>query len=211
MLVVSSHMASCFASHLEDPSLALNGSSTPFQRPFLRLIIQGQSAVAIFFVLLGFVNSSNVIQASHRGLTQDALLQLTSCPLRRAVRLVIPAAMITVISWFLCQFGCFLHASRWSDNNWFHYTSPRPSQTWISASASLFEELRSTWLYGENQYATEQWTMKYLLQGTGLVYTTLLGTISTTPSFRLLVEVCLYLWSWSAGYGKRFPLNLDIY
>lgn len=147
------------------------------------------------------MNSLSTIQLVRCSATQDALSRLASTSFRRASGLIIPATAITVLAWLLCQVGAFKQALG-SDIGFFQRTSPRPSRSWYIASQDLLWELCSTWLYGTNRYVPDLWASTYILQGTLLVYTTLLTTVYVSPRFRLLVEVLLYIWSWSSGHGK---------
>ncbi|KFZ18230.1 hypothetical protein V501_01329 [Pseudogymnoascus sp. VKM F-4519 (FW-2642)] len=166
----------------------------------MRLVIQGQSAVAIFFVLLGFVNSLKTIQLARCGAFTDALTTLSSSSFRRAGRLVIPSMAVTMIAWALCQVGAFQAAHR-GHIDWLRRTSPEPSASWLAAGQDLVRGLTSTWLSDSNSYDPDLWTVKHLFKGTLLVYTTLLVTISVTPRSRLFVEIMLYISSWHDGHA----------
>ncbi|EDN02496.1 hypothetical protein I7I51_07493 [Histoplasma capsulatum] len=126
IFVVSSHITLCFARGIVPPSKGQDGPSTLFQRPFFRLIGQGNAFVAIFFVLLGFCNSLRAIQLSRARTVSDALSTLSRSSLRRICRLVTPAAVVVVISWSLCQLNFFYLAQR-SDAFWLQSTTPKPS------------------------------------------------------------------------------------
>lgn len=205
-MVVVSHLTSCFAEHVENPSLSPNGPITLFQRPFLRLIVQGESSVAILFVLLGYMHSVKIIQLAQCGAPYEALSSLATRSFHRFGRLFFPTAAATIIAWFLCQLGAFRMAQQ-SNINFLQRASPDPSENWYTATTDLFHELSMMWLQGYNKYEPQLWTVTYLLQGTLLIYTTLMATVVATSNFRMLAYVTLYLWSWSSGYGK-FSLQL---
>ncbi|KKA18906.1 hypothetical protein T310_7146 [Rasamsonia emersonii CBS 393.64] len=164
VFVVSSHVTLCFARYIVPPALAENGPSALFQRPFLRLVGQGNAWVAVFFVLLGFVNSLKTVQLARVGAVNDALNSLASSTFRRTGRLVFPATAVTILAWFFCQLGAFNLATR-TDAYWVRTTSPRPSASWVRAIDDLIRQLISTWVYGENAYDQPQWALINLFKG----------------------------------------------
>lgn len=182
------------------PSAGMDGPVSLFQRPFLRLIGQGNAAVAVFFVLLGFVNSLKPIRQSRSRCASDALPSLASSSFRRTGRLVFPAAAVTVISWLLCQLG-FLGLARSSNAFWLLATTPSPSPSWPQAVRDLIHELVFTWVDAENRYDQPQWALLHLLRGSTSIYSVFLATSNATPAFRLAVEIILYIWSWISKDG----------
>jgi peptidoglycan/LPS O-acetylase OafA/YrhL len=168
------------------------------QRPILRLVAQGNAWVAVFFILLGYVNSLKCIQQSRAGQTDAALGALASSAFRRTGRLVFPAAAVTILAWFACQLGAF-QLALYSDAYWLRTTSPEPSSTWVYAIRDLGQELVATWLWFRNRYDQPQWALMFLLKGSLFVFMVLLVTVRTTPKFRAFAEFVLYAWSWSTG------------
>lgn len=175
---------------------APNFDDTPllFQRPFFRLIGQGRAWVAIFFVLLGFVNSLKAVRQIRDGLPSEAMQTLALSAFRRTGRLVFPAAAVTVIVWFVTQFGVFNFALN-ADSFWLRTTGSWPSDTWGIAIDDLIRQLASTWLYGSNAYDQPQWALLSLFKGSLYVYIVLLATVHTSPHFRLFAEAALYIYS----------------
>ncbi|KAJ9257457.1 hypothetical protein DTO212C5_8906 [Paecilomyces variotii] len=196
--VVASHTTLCFARYIVPPSFGEDGSVALFQRPFFRLVGQGQAFVAIFFVLLGFVNSLKPATLARSGAVSDALNTLATSAFRRTGRLVFPAAAVTVIAWFFCQFGAFKIAKK-TDAYWLSATSPQPSPSWPAAVGHLVRQLISTWVYGDNQYDQPQWALLSLFKASLYVFMTLLATVNTSPRFRLTAEIILYMWSWATN------------
>lgn len=206
LLVVSSHTTLCFARSVVPPSLGQDGPVNLFQRPFLRLIGQGNAAVAIFFILLGFVNSIKTIQLSRAGYTQDAVSSLGTGLFRRTGRLVFPAALMTAVSWLCCQSGLYNLARR-TDAYWLQVTSASTSSSWSEAFRSLGWEVVATWVVGENYYDQPQWALFYLFKGSLYIYLVLLATTHITPPFRLAAEVLLYMWSWISNDSENGTLS----
>lgn len=194
--MVASHTCLSFATYLVPPSFSETGNSILFQRPFFRLIIQGQAWVAIFVVLLGFVNALKPLQLARRGASADALAALSSGAFRRKGRLVVPAALVTVLAWLLCQFGVF-QLGRRVDAYWLRATSPKPSPSFGTAIVDLVRQVAGTWMYGENAYDQPQWALLHLFRGSLYVFMTLLALVNTTPLFRLCAQLVLYAYSWA--------------
>lgn len=162
--MVASHTCLSFATYLIPPSFAETGKSILFQRPFFRLVIQGQAWVAIFLVLLGFVNALKPLQLARRGATADALAALSTGAFRRKWRLVFPAALMTILAWLLCQFGAFQLGKR-VDAYWLRATSPQRSPSLGAAVVDLIRQIAGTWMYGENAYDQPQWALLPLFRG----------------------------------------------
>ncbi|KAJ5988941.1 Acyltransferase 3 [Penicillium waksmanii] len=179
IFVVASHTSLCFATFLIPPSVVETGKSTLFQRPFFRLVIQGQAWVAMFFVLLGFVNSLKPLQLARSGAVSEALGSLSTGAFRRTGRLL----------------------ARRVDVFWLRSTAPKPSVSLVAAVEDLVRELAGTWLYGENAYDQPQWALLPLFRGSLYVFMTLLALINATPRFRLCAETLLYSWSWATLDG----------
>ncbi|KAL9617107.1 MAG: hypothetical protein Q9160_008097 [Pyrenula sp. 1 TL-2023] len=180
------------------PRSAEKGPYFIFQLPIFRLFAQGQAWVAIFFVLLGFVNSLKTIQQSRSGEHAAALSALASSSFKRTGRLVFPAATVTVLAWFACQLG-FNRLALSSEAYWMRITSSEPSASWVVAIDDLIKAIISTWFFAENPYDQPQWALVYLFKGSLYVFMVLLATNRTTPRFRVLVYAILYTWSWSIG------------
>ncbi|KAK5507868.1 hypothetical protein LTR07_011092 [Exophiala xenobiotica] len=202
--VVSSHLVLCYARGLIPPCCA-PGSTSPslFQRPILRLVASGHSWVAIFFILMGFVNALAPLRLARSGQADKALNKLASSSFSRIFRLVLPATAATIISWFICNIGLYRTAGM-SDAFWLTTTTPRPSTTWLQALQDLLAGLSATWRYGpENPYDQPQWALIYLLQGSFMVISALFLTAAMTPAWRTVtisVLVCWSLnWSWLIG------------
>ena len=197
--VVASHTVLSFWRDIVPPSVDKEGHLVGLmQRPILRLVAQGNAWLAVFFILLGYVNSLKCIAQSRAGKTDTALHILASNSFRRTGRLVFPAAAVTVLAWLACQLGAF-DLARESDAYWLRTTAPRSSSTWLGAVGDLLAGLVDTWLRSSNPYDQPQWALLPLLKGSMLVFMVLLITVRTTPRFRLLVEVFLYTWSWLRG------------
>ncbi|KAJ4290633.1 hypothetical protein N0V90_010851, partial [Kalmusia sp. IMI 367209] len=206
--VAASHLVLCFGRHFIPPCCADDDTQTPwlFQRPILRLIASGHSWVAIFFVLLGFVNALKPIKQARSGDSDSALVGLSTAAFRRSFRLVLPATVATVISWILCQLGAY-EIARNSDAYWLYLNTPPPTESWCMAIEDLVRALMATWRLGDsNPYDQPQWALIYLLQGSIMAFFVLLATVQLTSVWRsVTIALCLF-WSWSWSYHLKDPL-----
>lgn len=206
--VAASHLVLCFARQYYLPCCADDTNRTPllFQRPIFRLIASGHAWVAIFFVLLGFVNALKPIRQARNGDSESALSGLSKAAFRRSFRLVLPAATATIISWALCQLGTY-EISRNSDAFWLYLNTPAPAGSFCEAISDLVKSLLATWrLGGNNKYDQPQWALIHLLQGSIITFFVLLATVQLTSVWRsVTVALCLF-WSWSWTQALNDPL-----
>lgn len=189
------------------PPCCAKDSTTPylFQRPIFRLVIAGHSWVALFFILMGFVNSLKPLQLARSGQIDKALQKLASSAFSRIFRLVLPAGTATIISWLICNLGLYAMSAS-SDAFWLNTTTPLPSDGWQQAFKDLVSGLRGTWVYwGVNPYDQPQWALVFLLQGSVMIISALSLVISMTPGWRTVTLVILAFWSlnWSRVIADR--------
>lgn len=187
------------------PLVVETGESFLWQRPYFRLIGQGNAWVAVFFVLLGYVNSLKAVQLARAGAVGDALSSLATSTFRRTGRLVFPATAITIIAWFICQLGGNKLGTR-TDAWWVRETSMEPSESWFGAFKDLVIAVVMTWTEGDNPYDQPQWALIHLFKGSLYVFLTLLALVNTSSRFRLTAEVFLYIFSWYTNDGKSLFL-----
>ncbi|KAJ4350480.1 uncharacterized protein N0V89_009101 [Didymosphaeria variabile] len=208
LYVASSHIALCFGRQFTNPCCVEGETRTPwlFQRPFFRLIASGHSWVAVFFVLLGFVNALKPIKQARNGDSESALLGLSTASFRRSFRLVLPATVATIISWTLCQTGVY-ELARNSDAYWLYTNTPQPSEGLCSAFVDLVQSLMATWRFGPgNQYDQPQWALLYLLMGSIMAFFLLMATVQLTSVWRSVTLTLCLLWSWSWSNAMRDPM-----
>ena len=200
--VVASHLTLSFALHLVRPGDdGPDGPTRLFQRPILRIFVQGNAFVALFFILTGFVNSLKPLKQSQANDIEAALVGLAKSSLNRIPRLVFPAVTVTVIAWFACQFR-FFELARQSDAYWLRVNSRQPSWSWGTAIEDLVRALAMCWIWGENPYDQPQWALSYLLKGSMYIFILLLIALTTRSSFRLTIFGLAYAWSWISADSK---------
>ena len=98
-------------------------------------------AVAIFFIMSGYVCSIKPLKLSRDGKPDEARKNIASSAFRRVIRLGIPAGLATTISWLFTQFGAFNMAHSMPEWSWLYFQSPWPSSDWFSAVKDLFRAI----------------------------------------------------------------------
>jgi peptidoglycan/LPS O-acetylase OafA/YrhL len=112
----------------------------PFALPFFRLILHGGFlAVAIFFVLSGYVCSIKPLKLARVGKPEEARKVIGSSAFRRVIRLALPAMLATSISWWLAQVGAYDMAHNLPGYCWLHFHSAWPSDDWPTAFEDLIK------------------------------------------------------------------------
>jgi hypothetical protein len=199
-MVVCGHLCTAFVPWLHSPAHSTKEAPHIFQLPFLRLCVGGRSAVALFFLITGYVNSIGPIGKSRSGNTEAAFTGIARSALARSGRLVLPTLIATLFSWFLANTNAY-HMTKHVDSTWIRQGWHRQEPTIWAALKSLFRAEVETWTNGWDEYDGTQWTLRLFLEGSMMVYMTMLATILVTPRARKLVFVLLYLYSWASGQG----------
>lgn len=181
------------------------GETRLFQRPFFRLIVSGSGWVALFFVMLGFVNALKPLRLARAGAADRALHGLSFSSFRRLFRLIIPAAAATILDWFFCNIGAMKYGAR-SQALWLRETIAAPSETWADALKDLSSALSSTWSVSDsNQYDNHKWAMVYLLQASIFTGAVLMVVINFKSKCRVITLGVFAVWSldWSFQFHDR--------
>jgi hypothetical protein len=199
-MVVCGHLCTAFVPWLHSPAHSAKEAPHIFQLPFLRLCVGGRSAVALFFLITGYVNSIGPIGKSRSGNTEAAFTGIARSALARSGRLVLPTLIATLFSWFLANTNAY-HMTKHVDSTWIRQGWHRQEPTIWAALKSLFRAEVETWTNGWDEYDGTQWTLRLFLEGSMMVYMTMLATILVTPRARKSVFVLLYLYSWASGQG----------
>jgi hypothetical protein len=172
-----------------------------FQLPFLRLCVAGRAAVAVFFVITGFVNALNPLKNCYAGNTELVLSNLARSSFSRAARLVFPTSIAIFVAWTFCQFGTFSLATR-VDSAWLQMVAHNPDQTVWAALKGLCRCLILFWSNGENKYDSVHWTLAFFLKGSLRIYMALLITALVKKHWRWWTVVFLYTFSWCTNDCK---------
>ncbi|KAF2271359.1 uncharacterized protein EI97DRAFT_462896 [Westerdykella ornata] len=199
-MVVCGHLCTAFVPWLHSPANEPNTRPHLFQLPFFRLAVGGRSAVALFFLITGYVNSIGPIGKSRAGNTDAAFQGIARSALARSGRLVLPTMLATFISWFLANTGAY-HMTKHVDSTWIRQGWHRQEPTMWAALKSLVRAEVETWTIGWDDYDGTQWTLHLFLEGSMLVYTTMLATILVKPKARFIIYAVLYFYFWQQGEG----------
>jgi peptidoglycan/LPS O-acetylase OafA/YrhL len=216
-MVVCGHLCTAFVPWLHAPASSDKEPPHLFQLPFFRLCVGGRSAVAIFFLITGYVNSIGPIARSRSGNTEAALSGLARSTLARSGRLVLPTMIATLITWFLANINAY-HMTKHVDSTWIRQGWHGPEPTLWKMFTSLVRAEVGTWTTGWDEYDGTQWTLRLFLEGSMMVYLTMLATVLIRPRARKLVFGVLYVYCWISGQGmleKPFSSprisNTDLY
>lgn len=183
-----------------------NGPSVLWQLPFFRLCVGGRGAVAIFFLITGFVNSINPVKNARAGNTGVALTNLARSSFTRSGRLVVPTTIAMTIGFVMCQTGLLQFAYR-VDSDWIRGGGRNPDPLGI-ALKKLVKTCTIYWSNGGAEYDGTHWTLAFFLKGSFRVYLALLAMTLTTPRSWRLINVFLYLYSWCTS---DFLVGINIY
>ncbi|TKA74623.1 hypothetical protein B0A49_06918 [Cryomyces minteri] len=201
-VVVTGHLCTAFAPYLHSPAMGEDLPPTLFQYPFLRLVVGGRSAVALFFLVTGYVNSISPIAKSRAGNTDAAFHGIAKSALARSGRLVLPTVIATVFSWLLAQLGGYSMGEHvdatWIRQGW----HGRATDPW-TAIESLVHAVIETWTVGWDEYDGTQWTLILFLEGAFMVYMTMVATVLVTPFARKAIIWALWVYSWLGGQALK--------
>lgn len=199
--VVITHLARAFDRELFAPNNGDGAWPRVLQLPFIRVFIQGRIGVAIFSLVTGYVCALKPIRLARASKYEEAVIAVSKSAFRRVPRLILPTTIITVIIWFLCQFGAFEIAKR-SESEWMSVTSPTITPFFGDALFDLCNQWIRTWVYGQNFYDPNQWTLHPLLKGSMLVYMMVFATLYCQPKYRMMMCMAMYIYYWVAQECK---------
>ncbi|KAF1834283.1 hypothetical protein BDW02DRAFT_569180 [Decorospora gaudefroyi] len=197
-MVVCGHLCTSFVPWLHQPAGSAEMPPHLFQLPFFRLAVGGRSAVALFFLVTGYVNSIGPIGKSRAGNHDAAFNGIARSALARSGRLILPTMTATLVTWFMANVNAY-HMTKHIDAQWIRQGWHRQEPTLWEAFTSLFRAQTETWTIGWNEYDGTQWTLHLFLEGAMLVYATMLATILVRPKARFVVYAALYFYFWQLG------------
>lgn len=170
------------------------GASCFATLPFVRILFTGgNAAVAIFFVLSGYVLSKPPLRMLHEGAFDKCYKSLASAILRRPLRLFIPPAGVSLAFAFIMHLPGLL----------------APQMTWPERKGSMFAELANWWLelclalnpfkdHGIFEhwfpYDPPIWTIAIEFAGSMLVFILIATYSFAKPRYRLLLSILTSLW-----------------
>ncbi|RMZ91806.1 hypothetical protein DV736_g953, partial [Chaetothyriales sp. CBS 134916] len=138
--------------------------------PFIRVFwTGGGAAVAIFFVLSGFVLSQTSVKLDHHGQQRDSKKSLISAAIRRPIRLYLPCFAV----------GLIIALAKYLPWNIYPELvfSPRRANIgvellhWFKITVKYFNPFqRHGWKFGVYEYVIILWTIPIELKGSYLIY-----------------------------------------
>jgi peptidoglycan/LPS O-acetylase OafA/YrhL len=112
---------------------------TLMQLPPFRIIPTGGNTwVAIFFILSGFVCSRNALRLARAHHVDEARKNISRSMIRRVVRLVVPATLATLVCWASTQLGLYEFAR--AGDYWVSASIPPKVEGVVNAVRALFKE-----------------------------------------------------------------------
>ncbi|KAF2457522.1 acyltransferase 3 [Lineolata rhizophorae] len=206
LMIVCGHLCTAFVPWLHRPAMAEDEGPWIFQLPLLRLCVSGRAAVAIFFLITGYVNSLGPISKSRSGNTDGAFASIARSALARSGKLVLPTIFATFVSWFLAQTNAYKMAQH-IDATWIRQGYHRQEPTVWLAIVHLFRAQIATWIGDWNEYDGTQWTLHLFLEGAMMVYLTMLASVLVTPRARKYIYGALYVYAWLAGNNHEATIK----
>lgn len=156
----------------------------------LNLLIGGNFAVAIFFVLSGYVLTFRFFRTKNKDI-------LSGAAIKRYSRLAIPAGASVIIAFIIHKSGGFVNqgivpvtgSSLWLSQMWNF-----PPSLWTA----VYQGTYGAYVSGASSYNTNLWTMQYEFVGSILVFA--LASLFGTMGRRYLIYVALAIVLWKTWY-----------
>lgn len=198
IVYVAHSEAWCHDADLIQEGFGYHGKMSLITLPLLRVFFTGgHAAVAVFFVISGFVLSRKAIKQMHQK-SEDVYATLTSAAFRRPIRLYYPFIVTTVLyffSWHIFRL----------DLEW-----PKPQDTllleienwWVEfrGFANPFRTPTDTWF----TYDFPLWTIPVEFQGSLLILLVLFACSRTTIRARMSVTAALAVYFHHIGLWQMF-------
>lgn len=204
LFVCIQHFIGSFDANVHEHGFGEHGNYYLASLPFLRIVFSGGSAaVAIFFVLSGYVLSKSPVTQFQDGERHTCGMSLASAVVRRPIRLYVPTLGVTL------AVALLMHAP----------LGVVPELSWALPKDTVFAEM-TDWLiesikffnpfqtHGSNRawfrYSLVVWTIPIELKGSMLVYASIAihiftgSTLSLSLSLQAItVIVLLHLGKWT--------------
>jgi len=205
-LVVIKHISAGWFTYLLWPAADEKAAPVLLQLPYFRVLIQGRIGVAIFCLVTGYVCALKPVKNFNSGTQTVAFTSMSRSAIRRVPRLVLPVAIIILISCIATQMGAFLIANH-CDGYGLPETSPRQRDNIFLALGAAFKDLLKVWTHGQSEYGAELWTMMPILKGAFWVYIFLIATAYVQQKWRMAIALALTLFRWACNdpfFGMQF-------
>lgn len=171
--------------------------------PFVRLLFSGgHFAVAMFFVISGYVLSAKSLSLLQTGQSLNALEGIGSALFRRWLRLYIPIIVIT-LAWLLLRNWSGL----WTDLHDVNGNCLEDLAEWYRTFKNYSFVFSDNIYEFTTSYHQHTWSIPYEFKGSIIIYTVLPALSRCTKHARLWCEICLivyFLYIVDGWYGALF-------
>ncbi|POS79445.1 hypothetical protein DHEL01_v202149 [Diaporthe helianthi] len=204
-LVVIKHVTCAFFPYLLWPAPSAEEDPVLFQRPYLRVLIQGRIGVAIFSFVTGYVCCLKPVRNFRAGNQNSSFNSISRSALRRVPRLVLPVLIILTASCFATQLGAF-ETAKHCDGAGIPETSPTRRDSLAEAIVALLTDMVRVWSHGQSEYGAELWTMMPILKGAFWVFIYLFATAHVKTRYRMMIALGL-TWFRAASNDPFFGMQ----
>ena len=195
-VVITGHLIASFADYIHNPAIDdKSGQPLFFQLPFIRICAGGRTAVALFFIITGYVNCINPLKNIRNGALELAFSNLAKSAFMRTWRLVLPTAFAILTGWVMFELGLFKMA-KLTDSFWISFWIRNPEKSYWGGIWRLLRAQTESWMTANPVYNATLWTVPFFLHGSMMVYLTLLATAFCTPKARRVIVFGLWLMGW---------------
>jgi len=169
--------------------------------PWIRIPVSGAAAVAIFFILTGYVNTLAFFRKTQSGDNKAAMASLSKSALTRVGKFVPPVLLATTVDWLLSE-GHAFELGVHTDSGWISGSSVMPEKNPLTSLHHLYASLVGLWSGGWDEFDKTMWTVKMLLEASLDAYLFLLATAGCSKMARRIVLAMLYIWSWASDQSE---------
>ncbi|GAM89553.1 hypothetical protein ANO11243_075920 [Dothideomycetidae sp. 11243] len=195
-----------------------------FQLPILRLVVDGDAMVLIFFVVSGYSISVGPLRLARQNGALSTCSHVGWSALRRPLRLLVPPLAVTLLTALAAGLGLCNRAHTLTDlpddfHRLFHgWNVAHAPRTVIGGTGATLPALTAQlrhWLYASlawvtmstsrNPYGTQLWTIMVELRGSMYVYLILVATSWLSSRARAAAVVILAAIAWFGGGQLDHP------
>ncbi|KAF1972892.1 acyltransferas-like protein [Bimuria novae-zelandiae CBS 107.79] len=193
-----------YGNHIFENAFGYEGKHYFATLPFVRHFFSGgHFAVAIFFVISGYVLSVKPLGLIHKGQRQNAADNIGSALFRRWLRLYIPVIAVSFICLVIRHYpGIYVAFGEtkesFREDLWTYYTTFK-NYSFVFLTGELYEF--------PLLYHPHAWSIPIEFKGSIIIYTTVSALSKCTRNARLLIEILLtyyFLYVVDGWYGALF-------
>lgn len=154
----------------------------------------GRGAVAVFFIITGYVTALGPTKRFAAGDTANSLRLLCRSCFSRTGRLVFPTSIAVIITWMLSQLGAFRIGGR-IDAYWIK-AGCNFNDSFLESLPPLFRQLTVFWKTSDRYYDATHWSLPWFLTAAFRVYVILQATALVKRRARYAIIVGLWVYGW---------------